>query len=70
MFAANARQWWEAQIRAGDVVRWPYLSVPTAPIDERDMQLRSARCLKTDTRLARGSLPSSIAQAGLPVPRI
>src|SRR5215813_13810402 len=34
MFAANARQWWGPQIRAGDVVRWPYLSVPTAPIDE------------------------------------
>jgi uncharacterized protein YbjT (DUF2867 family) len=37
MFAANARHWWARQIRAGDVVRWPYLSVATAPIDERDV---------------------------------
>ncbi len=37
MFAANALSWWAPQIRAGDVVRWPYLSTPTAPIDERDI---------------------------------
>jgi uncharacterized protein YbjT (DUF2867 family) len=37
MFAANALRWWAPQIRAGDVVRWPYLAVPTAPIDERDI---------------------------------
>jgi uncharacterized protein YbjT (DUF2867 family) len=37
MFAANARRWWAPQTRVGDVVRWPYLSVPTAPIDERDV---------------------------------
>jgi uncharacterized protein YbjT (DUF2867 family) len=37
MFAANALRWWTPQIRAGDVVRWPYLTVPTAPIDERDI---------------------------------
>jgi uncharacterized protein YbjT (DUF2867 family) len=24
MFAANARVWWAATMRAGDVVRWPY----------------------------------------------
>src|SRR5262249_41244239 len=29
MFAANARGWWAPQMRAGDIVRWPYLSVPT-----------------------------------------
>src|SRR5258708_36309849 len=27
MFAANALSWWAPQIRAGDVVRWPHLSV-------------------------------------------
>ena len=37
MFAVNAQRWWAPQIRAGDVVRWPYLDVPTAPIDERDI---------------------------------
>ena len=37
MLASNSGYWWAGQIRAGDVVRWPYLSVPTAPIDERDI---------------------------------
>jgi len=37
MFAANALSWWAPQIRVGDVVRWPYLAAPTAPIDERDI---------------------------------
>jgi len=37
IFAANALHWWAPQIRAGNTVRWPYLSVPTAPIDERDI---------------------------------
>ncbi len=33
MFAANALSWWAPQIRAGDVVQWPYLAAPTAPIE-------------------------------------
>lgn len=37
IFAANALHWWAPQIRAGDVVRWPYISAPTAPIHERDV---------------------------------
>ena len=37
MFAANAIEWWGPQFRAGDTVRWPYLSAPTAPIDEADV---------------------------------
>jgi uncharacterized protein YbjT (DUF2867 family) len=37
MLASNALNWWAPQIRAGDLVRWPYLTVPTAPIDERDI---------------------------------
>ena len=37
MFAANALSWWAPQIRVGDVVRWPHLATPTAPIDERDI---------------------------------
>ena len=30
MFATNALGWWAPQIRVGDIVRWPYLQVPTA----------------------------------------
>jgi uncharacterized protein YbjT (DUF2867 family) len=37
MFAANCILWWAPQIRAGDVVRWPYAAAPTAPTDERDI---------------------------------
>ena len=40
MFALNARHFWGPQIRAGDVVRWPYLSAPTAPTS---LPWRSAR---------------------------
>jgi uncharacterized protein YbjT (DUF2867 family) len=48
MFAANALRWWAPQIRAGDVVRWPYLSVPTAPIDERDVAVVAVHALCRD----------------------
>ncbi len=37
MFASNARFWWAPTIRAGSVVRWPYLEAPTAPIHPRDI---------------------------------
>jgi len=37
MFAANALSWWAPQVRAGNVVRWPYADAPTAPVDERDV---------------------------------
>lgn len=45
MFAANALSWWAPQIRAGDVVRWPYAAAPTAPIDERDIAAVAVRAL-------------------------
>lgn len=45
MFAANVRHWWGPQIRAGDVVRWPYGEVETAPVDERDIAAVAARAL-------------------------
>ena len=45
MFAANARRWWAPQIRAGDVVRWPYAAAPTAPIHERDIAAVAVRAL-------------------------
>src|SRR5262245_1141688 len=45
MFATNALRWWAAQIRVADVVRWPYVSVPTAPIHERDIAAVAVRAL-------------------------
>jgi uncharacterized protein YbjT (DUF2867 family) len=46
IFAANALHWWAPQIRAGNVVRWPYLAVPTAPIDERDIATVAVKALR------------------------
>jgi uncharacterized protein YbjT (DUF2867 family) len=48
MLASNSGYWWAGQIRAGDVIRWPYLSVPTAPIDERDIAAVAVRALCDD----------------------
>lgn len=48
MFAANALSWWGPRIRAGDVVRWPYADVPTAPIHERDVAAVAVRALLED----------------------
>jgi uncharacterized protein YbjT (DUF2867 family) len=45
MLDSNALGWWAPQVRAGDVVRWPYASVPTAPIDERDIAAVAVRAL-------------------------
>lgn len=45
MFASNCVLWWAAQIRAGDVVRWPYAEAATAPIDVRDIAAVAARVL-------------------------
>ena len=45
MLASNALGWWGPQIRAGNVVRWPYLDAPTAPIDERDVAAVAVRAL-------------------------
>jgi uncharacterized protein YbjT (DUF2867 family) len=45
MFSANALWWWAPQIRAGDVVRWPYGAAQTAPIDERDIAAVVVRAL-------------------------
>jgi uncharacterized protein YbjT (DUF2867 family) len=36
-FAANALRWWLPQLRASDVLRWPYPGARFAPIHERDM---------------------------------
>jgi uncharacterized protein YbjT (DUF2867 family) len=45
MFAANTLLWWAPQVRAGNVVRWPYGDAPTAPIDERDIAAVAVRAL-------------------------
>jgi uncharacterized protein YbjT (DUF2867 family) len=45
MFAGNARHFWGSQIRAGEIVRWPYLDAPTAPTDERDVAAAAVRAL-------------------------
>ena len=45
MFAGNARHFWGPQIRAGGVIRWPYLDAPTAPTDERDIAAVAVRAL-------------------------
>jgi uncharacterized protein YbjT (DUF2867 family) len=53
MFAANALSWWAPQILAGDAVRWPYLSAPTAPIHEHDVGAVAVRALLDDGRAGR-----------------
>jgi uncharacterized protein YbjT (DUF2867 family) len=66
MLASNALFWWAPQIRAGDLVRWPYTGVPTAPIDERDIATVAVRALCEDGHagaeyVLRG--PQSLTQA-------
>ncbi len=65
MFAANALLWWAPQIRAGDVVRWPHLAAPTAPIDERDIAAVAIRALCDDGHAGREYVltgPQSLTQ--------
>jgi uncharacterized protein YbjT (DUF2867 family) len=45
ILAANALLWWAPKIRSGDVLRWPYAEVPTAPIHELDIAAVAARAL-------------------------
>jgi uncharacterized protein YbjT (DUF2867 family) len=66
MFASNALHWWAPQLRAGDVVRWPYGAAETAPLDERDLAAVAARSL-LDAQCARADVvltgPASLSQA-------
>jgi len=48
MFASNSAHWWAHQLREGDRIRWPYLDVPTAPIDPRDIATIGVRALCED----------------------
>jgi uncharacterized protein YbjT (DUF2867 family) len=66
MFASNAVPWWAAQIRDGDVVRWPYGAAETAPIDERDIASVAARALHQDGHAGGDYVltgPESLSQA-------
>ena len=45
MLDSNARLWWAPAICGGEVVRWPYLGVETAPTDERDIAAIAVRAL-------------------------
>jgi uncharacterized protein YbjT (DUF2867 family) len=66
MFASNALHWWGAQIRDGDVVRWPYGAAETAPIDERDIAALAARALYQDGHAGGDYVltgPESLSQA-------
>ena len=66
MFASNARLWWAAQIRDGEVVRWPYGAAETAPIDERDIAAVAARALYEDGHTGGDYVltgPESLSQA-------
>ncbi len=49
MFAANCIDWWAPTFRNNDVIRWPLLQAPTAPIDTRDIAAVAARLL-TDSQ--------------------
>jgi uncharacterized protein YbjT (DUF2867 family) len=66
MFAGNARHFWGPQIRAGDVVRWPYLEAPTTPTDERDLAAVAVRTLCEDRHAGAEYVltgPQSLTQA-------
>jgi uncharacterized protein YbjT (DUF2867 family) len=66
MLAANARSWWAPQIRAGDVVRWPFVNAPTAPIHERDIAAVAVCALYDEAHVAAELVltgPQSLSQA-------
>ena len=48
IFAANSLRWWVPQIQRGNIVRWPYAAVETAPTHERDIAAVAARTLCDD----------------------
>lgn len=65
MFASNAIGWWAEAVRLGDVVRWPYGSAETAPVDERDIAAVAARALLDNGHAGQSYVltgPSSLTQ--------
>ncbi len=66
MFASNALFWWAPQIRAGDVVHWPYGAAETAPVHERDVADVAVRALSDDAHAGADYVltgPASLTQA-------
>jgi uncharacterized protein YbjT (DUF2867 family) len=66
MLASNALDWWAPQIRLGDVVRWPYGAVETAPIDDRDLAAVAGCTLVDGDHVGREYVltgPESLSQA-------
>jgi uncharacterized protein YbjT (DUF2867 family) len=66
MFASNSRFWWASMIRDGDVVRWPYGTAESAPIDDRDLAAVAARALCEEQHAGREYVltgPQSLSQA-------
>ena len=45
MFASNGIMWWADAIRTDGVIRWPYGTAETAPVDDRDISAVAARAL-------------------------
>ncbi|MFI9328729.1 SDR family oxidoreductase [Kitasatospora sp. NPDC052868] len=52
-FAGNALQAWGPQIRAGDLVRYPFARFQESPLDERDLAEVAALALLTDDLIDR-----------------
>jgi uncharacterized protein YbjT (DUF2867 family) len=52
-FAIDTLYAWGAQVRAGDLVRYPYASFAEAPIHERDLAGVAAHALRSDALVAR-----------------
>jgi uncharacterized protein YbjT (DUF2867 family) len=66
MLASNALLWWVPQIRAGNVVRWPYANAPTAPTHEADIAAVAVRALIDDDHTGAEYVltgPESLTQA-------
>jgi uncharacterized protein YbjT (DUF2867 family) len=66
MFAANALHFWGPRIRAGAVVRWPYLNAATAPTHEGDIAAVAVRALCDEGRAGAEYIvtgPESLTQA-------
>jgi uncharacterized protein YbjT (DUF2867 family) len=45
MFASNCVSWWGSAFRNSEIVRWPLLQAPTAPIDPRDIAAVAAHVI-------------------------
>lgn len=66
MFASNTLFWWAPAIRADGVVRWPYGTAETAPVDDRDVAAVAARTLYEDGHAGGDYVltgPESLSQA-------